>query len=202
MADAYQPLIFHPLSSGASCFRPRQQLPQRLQLDSPAVDAMTDFNQVTAYTTELTTPIDKAREKMIKRGVRLLIVCDGESRVRGLITSRDLEGERPRRILEKSYLTREEILVRDIMTTKGKLDVLEMRDVLKARIGDIIATLRRVDRQHAMVVDVDPISGEQGVRGLFSLSQIAQQLGIEVDPAAEPITASSLEQQLDALAAR
>ncbi|MGF1526261.1 MAG: CBS domain-containing protein [Candidatus Competibacterales bacterium] len=193
MNPSFQPLAFHAPTDAVGYFSPRQTLPERVTLTAPALEVMTDFSLVTAHTTGLATPIDRARETMIARGVRLLLVCDDTGAVRGLITSRDIDGERPRRLLEKSHLTREELLVRDVMTLKGRLDVLAMEDVARARVGDIIATLRQVDRQHAMVVDRDPTTGRQAVRGVFSVSQIARQLGLTVDPAAAPLTASKLD---------
>ena len=196
MAENYNPLPFYPLEAGASYMRPRQDLPQGVTEDSPAVDVMTDLSKVTAYTVELTTPLDKALEIMVKRGVRLLLVRDADAAVRGLITSRDIQGEKPEKILQKSYLTREELLVRDIMTLKHRLEVLRMEDVLRARVGDIISTLKACGRQHAMVVDIDPGTTRQAVRGLFSLSQIGLQMGLQIDPAKAPTTAEELEQAL------
>jgi hypothetical protein len=43
-----------------------------------------------------------------------------------LITSRDIEGEKPARILAKAGGAWEDLLVADIMTLKPKLDVLLM----------------------------------------------------------------------------
>jgi len=196
MAEHYNPLPFYPLEAGASYMRPRQELPQGVTEDSPAVDVMTDLSKVTAYTVELITPLDKALEIMVKRGVRLLLVRDADAAVRGLITSRDIQGEKPEKILQKSYLTREELLVRDIMTLKHRLEVLRMEDVLRARVGDLISTLKACGRQHAMVVDIDPGTTRQAVRGLFSLSQIGIQMGLQIDPAKAPTTAEELEQAL------
>ena len=41
------------------------------------------------------------------------------------------------------------------------------------------ATLKAAGRQHAVVVDVDE-QGRQKVRGIFSASQIARQLGVVI----------------------
>ncbi|MEZ5582469.1 MAG: hypothetical protein R3F37_06710 [Candidatus Competibacteraceae bacterium] len=79
------------------------------------------------------------------------------------------------------------------MTLKNKLEVLMMKDVLHARVGDIIATLKEVNRQHAIVVDTDPHNGELAVRGIFSLSQIGQQLGLQIDPTQRATTFEDLE---------
>ncbi len=193
MPQPYQPLPFHHFESGAGYFRPRQQLPEHVTEDDPATSVMTDLSQVTAYTTELSTPINKALETMVKRGVRMLLVRDADGQIVGLITSRDIEGDKPNRILAKAGGAWEDLLVADIMTLKPKLEVLLMEDVSKARVGDIIATLRHVSRQHAMALDIDPRTGKPAVRGIFSLSQIGLQLGLDIDRSHHPTTYSDLE---------
>lgn len=196
METTYRPLSFQHLDFGATYFRPRQYLPDRVTQDSPAIDCMTDLRQVAAIMVSMTTPLKMAHERMIKSGVRLLLVADADGAVKGLITSRDIQGEKPMRILEKTGSRYDELLVRDLMTITPKLEVLSMEDVLNSRVGDIIATLKEVNRQHAMVIDTDPDSGKQAVRGIFSLSQIAQQLGIKIDPSQRATTFADLEQAL------
>lgn len=193
MAQDYQPLPFHRLDSGASYFRPRQSLPERVTTDDPALAAMTDLSQVTAYTTELTTPLSKALDLMIKRGVRLLLVNNADRQIIGLITSRDIEGEKPGRLLAKAGGAWEDLLVADIMTLQPRMKVLLMEEVANARVGDIIATLRQADRQHALVVDANPETGKPAVRGLFSLSQIGLQLGLDIHPTQQSTTYADLE---------
>ena len=193
MPQTYQLLSFHHFENGAGYFRPRQQLPEHVTEDDPAISVMTDLSQVTAYTTELSTPVTKALENMVKRGVRMLLVRDADGQIVGLLTSRDIEGDKPNRILAKAGGAWEDLLVADIMTLKPNLEVLLMDDVSKARVGDIIATLRHVNRQHAMVLDADPRTGNPAVRGIFSLSQIGLQLGLDIDPAHHPTTYAELE---------
>ncbi|MDQ5910961.1 MAG: hypothetical protein QG599_3058 [Pseudomonadota bacterium] len=193
MPSPYQPLAFHRMETGVGYFRPQQTLPKLVNIDDPALLAMTDLSLVTTHTTELATPLTKALETMVKRGVRLLLVQDANRQIIGLITSRDIEGERPDRILAKAGGAWEDLLVADIMTLKPKLEVLLMEDVAKARVGDIIATLRQVNRQHALVLDTDPATGQPTVRGLFSLSQIGVLLGLDIDPTQQPTTFADLE---------
>ncbi|MBK7541759.1 MAG: CBS domain-containing protein [Candidatus Competibacteraceae bacterium] len=193
MPQPYQLLPFHHFESGAGYFRPRQQLPEHVTEDDPAISVMTDLSQVTAYTTELSTPANKALEMMVKRGVRMLLVRDADGQVVGLLTSRDIEGDKPKRILAKAGGAWEDLLVADIMTLKPKLEVLLMEDVAKACVGDIIATLRHVNRQHAMALDTDPRTGKPAVRGIFSLSQIGLQLGLDIDRSHRATTYSDLE---------
>jgi hypothetical protein len=77
------------------------------------------------------------------------------------------------------------LLVADIMTLKPKLEVLLMDEVQKARVGDIIATLRQVNRQHAMVVDADPDRQSGGARHFLAVANRLQ-LGLDIDPALPP----------------
>ena len=43
-----------------------------------------------------------------------------------------------------------------------------------------------------MVVDADPETGKPAIRGLFSLSQIGLQLGLDINPAEQPTTYADL----------
>ena len=43
----------------------------------------------------------------------------------------------------------------------------------------MVATLKKAGRQHAAVVEVDK-DGKQTLRGLFSVSQVARQLGVQI----------------------
>ena len=193
MNPTYQPLPLHRLESGARYFRPQQPLPWRVTPADPALSVMTDLSQVTAFTTEPTTPLDKSLELMIKRGIRILLVCDSDGHIVGLLTSRDIDGVKPGRILAKAGGAWEDLRVADIMTLRPKLETLLMEDVRRAQVGDIIATLRQVDRQHALVVDTDPETCRPAVRGLFSLSQIGLRLGLDIDPSRQPTTYGDLE---------
>jgi hypothetical protein len=69
------------------------------------------------------------------------------------------------------------------MTPAGRIEVIELDDVRHARVGDVVATLRHVARQHALAVEEDRTAGGQRVvRGIFSLTQIARQLGLPPQP--------------------
>src|SRR5437868_4269042 len=82
----------------------------------------------------------------------------------------------------------------DVMTPAEQVEVIAFQDVAGARVGHVLETLRRAGRQHALVVDFDPVparrlleppSRRTMVRGIFSLSQIARQLGVAVQTGGE-----------------
>jgi len=66
------------------------------------------------------------------------------------------------------------------MTPQHTVEVLEMGDVATSRVGDVVATLKRMGRQHALVVDRDA-TDRQTIRGLLSTTQISRQLGEIID---------------------
>lgn len=70
-----------------------------------------------------------------------------------------------------------------------------MKDVEDAKIGDIVATLRGAGRQHAIVLDEDD-RGRAILRGIFSTTQIARQLGVAIEPDGKAQTFAELERAL------
>jgi len=132
---------------------------------------------------------------MIQRGVRLLLVVDQDRKVLGIITAPDILGEKPVLAASERGLQRQEVLVRDVMTPQEKLEVLEMADVRAAKVGHIVATLKKAGRQHAVVVERDA-RDRQLVRGLFSATQVARQLGVTIQTSEVARTFSEIESML------
>lgn len=148
-----------------------------VQLDSPATEVMTDLRRVPAVTIDRLAPIEEGNRAMIVHRVRALFVVDETRQVLGIITATDIVGERPVQFAQERGVRHDEILVRDIMTPADRLEVLDIQDVQGARVGDMVATLKLAGRQHALAVEA--MEGDQHtVRGIFSLTQIARQLGI------------------------
>lgn len=169
-----------PLQKGATFHKPRQVLPEQVNLDEPAANVMTDFTVVTAYTIFPLETIEAAREKMIHRGVRMLLVVDDLNHILGLITSTDLTSEKPMQVVQTQGIRHSDVMVKDIMTPREKLEVLCMDELQKAHVGDVVATLKTHGRQHALVVERTS-DRSQILRGMFSVSQISRQLGTQVE---------------------
>ena len=117
---------------------------------------------------------------MIRRGVRLLLVTDDDRQVLGLITSNEVSGEKAVQFALERGIKRQEIRVRDLMTPREQLEVLLYADLIHAEVGHVVATLKHAGRQHALVTDLGGEGKVQAVRGIFSASQIARQLGISI----------------------
>jgi len=197
MTRHYLAMPLHRLDTELDYFRPTQELPERVTMDSPAVLVMTDLRQVTAHTVEPNVTIDGALDGMKDKGVRLLLVTGPGGRVTGLITSTDIQGEKPMKLVKEVGGQRAELLVRDIMTPADQLEAVTMAEVLKAHVGDVVATLKRAGRRHALVTDQGEHHAQPAIRGIFSISQIGKQLGVAIETVEVATTFSEVEAALN-----
>ena len=180
MDREYDALRLRELGADAGFLRPMQAQAERVSLASPARHAMTDLSRVAPATIRPQAPLAGANQFMITRGVRLLLVVDDRETVLGVISANDLLGERPMLVATDRGVRRDELTVADVMTPAALVEAVALADVEGARVGHVLETLRRQGRQHALVVD-----GENKVCGIFSLSQIARQLGLALSPGGE-----------------
>jgi len=195
MLRDYAPLPFEWLQPGVGYAHPTQAVPDRVTLDDPATSVMTDLTRVTAVIILPGDTLDEAHRRMIHRGVRLLLVVDEERKVVGLLTAADILGEKPVLAASERGLRREEVQVCDVMTPQAHLEVLNMADVRAAKVGHIVATLKKAGRQHTVVLERDA-HGRPLVRGLFSATQIARQLGVTLETSEVARTFSEIEAML------
>ncbi|MDD2991583.1 MAG: CBS domain-containing protein [Zoogloea sp.] len=149
----------------------------KVTASSPAIEVMTDLRRIPAATIAHDLSLAEANHSMILRGVRLLFVTDPARRVVGVITFNDLLGEKPTRVAGERLMRHEELAVRDIMVAAEELDAVLLSDVLRSEVGHVVSTLKACGRQHALVME-EGGDGQLSLRGIFSASQIARQMGI------------------------
>jgi CBS domain containing-hemolysin-like protein len=148
---------------------------------SPAIAVMTDLRQVTAATIGTEATLSDATRTMMARNVRLLLVVAADQSVLGLITARDTQGERPIQWLHGRGGKFDDVRVSDLMIRTEDIDVIDIKDVLRAEVGHVVASLQSWGRQHALVAETDSV-GVTRIRGIFSATQIGRQLGVAVQP--------------------
>jgi len=178
MSSNYQTLSYINVDDDTPYLRPAQSFENNVTAESPAIDVMTDFTRIAAITMGPCGTLDAAEKRMIASGVRLLLVVDQSNQLLGLITLTDLQGSKPMKYLQEAGGTREDIFLRDIMIKSAQIEALPMKVVELSRVGDIIATMKLSNRQHALVIDYDE-NNRQVIRGIFSTKQISIQLGLE-----------------------
>jgi hypothetical protein len=199
-ATEFKPLTLSTLSASTGFSRAYYLSPNPVEISSYALEVMTDLRFVPAATTLANVSLANASQKMIARGVRLLLVIDSIDDVIGLITARDLDGARVQESVKTTGLSTEALLVQHVMTTD--VEVMPLDAVLLSRVGDIVETLKHSGRQHALVVDTEPFTNKPMVRGVFSASQIAKQLGFHSGQTDLSRTFEQIDQAITARKAR
>ena len=157
---------------------PRRAVPdgQPLQPGDPAVHAITDFTREHPVTVDPERQIDEALKDMIRLGVRALLVAT-DRRLIGLVTSYDIQGEKPMQFLQSSnYSRHQDIRVADIMTPWEQLLAVDWGSILSARAGDLLRVFEECDLTHLLVIEVDKKNSIAIVRALASRARLMRQL--------------------------
>ena len=175
---------FRPLAqaqiSPRGCFLMGAFNPPTVTVESPATEAMTDLSKVPSATIFVEATLEGANRSMLARGVRLLLVVGDDNRIIGVATSVDVLGEKPVLTAQKRRCHRNDLRISDVMVPVDKMEALNINDVKHAVVGDIVATLKADGRAHALVVGKNE-EGKQILLGIFSVSQIARQLGVPLN---------------------
>jgi CBS domain-containing protein len=178
--DSNSPLTTRRLPPHTVIAHARDWPTRPVTLASPALDVMTDLTRVKAATTTPLTSLRQAEQIMIYQGVRMLFVVSDMPAILGLVTTTDLHGDVPLRLVQQRNARYEELCVADVMTGLEALDAIDFNDMKAATVGNLIATLRRHGRNHLLVVEWDGAESASRIRGIVSRTQIERQLGAPV----------------------
>ena len=178
---SFKPLAASTLGSGITFHKPQAPRLSKVTANDPAMDVMTDLKNIAAITIMTSESIDNANEKMKTKQVRMLLVVDVHDLIVGLITSSDILGEKPMKYIQMNGGTHKDIRVEDVMTSYSDIETLDIKEVAHAKVGDIVETLKHDGKQHALVVDNQGQGNSKTVRGIFSVSQIARYLGVDIE---------------------
>lgn len=149
---------------------------QRLAPGDPAIYAITDFKRDYPMTVEAERQIDEALGDMIRLGVRALLVGK-DQRLVGLVTSYDIQGERPIQFLQSSnYSRHQDIRVIDVMTPWDELLALDWESIESARAGDLLGVFEQTNLTHLLIIEVDRKTSHSVVRALASRARLMRQL--------------------------
>ncbi len=151
----------------------------RVTEDHPALEVMTDFTVVMPVTVEPYTSLFRALDRMKTMGVRLLLVADERDNIDGVITSYDLQSEKPIRYAEDTGISYKEISVGMISTPISETPAVDFAYVKQSLIRHVINTLKELDRPHMLVIE-STADDRQQIRGLFSTSHIGRILGRKI----------------------
>jgi len=159
--------------------RHKAQGPRTIALTEPAESVMTHFTWNAPITVTADCFIAGALHRMIAAGVRALLVMRGQIVV-GLITSYDIQGDRPQQFQNGSGLAcYEDIEVGQIMTSWEAVPTLDVPWVPLATVGDVLERFRRRGHTHFLVVEYLE-QGGASVRGMFSRTELQRRLGTTI----------------------
>lgn len=153
--------------------------PEVAHYDDPAVWVLTDFTKSTPYTITPHEAIPAALTEMKACRVHALLVINEDKQFIGLVTSEDILGEKPVKIIQERRIPRNEIHVHSVMTPLDQLLAFSLSQIETAKVGNIAHSLVE-SKQHYALVMVDSEQGRQLIRGIFSLSDISDKLGYNV----------------------
>jgi CBS domain-containing protein len=146
-----------------------------LSPEDPAILAITDFTREHPATVDAERQIDDALNDMINLGVRALLVYK-EQRIVGLVTSYDIQGERPIQFLQSSnYSHHRDIRVAHVMTPWHMLSALDWQTLQTMCAGDLLHVLEESGLTHIIVVDRDA-KALCVIRALVSRARLLRQL--------------------------
>ena len=142
----------------------------------PAISVMTDFRWHSSITVSENSTIDAAIDHMKHTGVRSAFVIDGKmSAVVGMVTAYDISGEKPVQHMRLTSTPCTEILVKDIMQKIADWHVLDLADLNKATVADVLQVFREADVTHIPVMETSA-NNEQQLRGLLSYAKVKRLL--------------------------
>ena len=172
--------------------------PARVGLDDPALTVMTDLLQRPAITVKGDDMLPFAEKLMISAGVRLLLVVDGQQELEGLLTYRDVHGERAMAAAAHEKISHDRLPVAQVMTPASRIETVALNAVEHARVRDIVELLREHGRQHMLVTEPGNRHGSVMVRGIFSITQIGRQLGLSISASERVQSFAEIEQLIAA----
>jgi CBS domain-containing protein len=190
------PLPSFRLTPGVSMIQASPRNTATVTLRSPALDVMTDLTQVKAATIRPDQSLHQAEQTMIYQGVRMLFVVSEMPVLEGLITSTDLRGERQMSLVHTRNMRFDDMRVSDVMTELSMLDAIDYEPMVGATVGNVVATLKRVGRNHLLVVQAAAHGAPRRVRGVISRTQVERQLGQLIDIAEIASNFSEVERAL------
>lgn len=162
---------FRPLPLASLAQTPAlPKLQQAAALDDDALSLFTDLRLSSIVMASHQDGLDQTLHVMKRAGVRMVFVTGVHGDLLGLVTADDLQGERPVLRALADHVRHEELALEHVMTPVSQWQVVRMSQLVGARVGNIVATLREHGLRYLLVIDEQ--AGQTSLRGLFSARRI------------------------------
>jgi len=178
MPQNYNNLEISVLPVATKISTPEQSC-KNISLEDHAIEVMTDLNCTCGISIAAGDGIDGAEYKMKTHQVKMLFVIDHNENVIGLLTYSDLSGQRILDSETELGIPASEMCILDVMTGIDVVDVIDYEIIKTAKVGNIVQTLKQLNRQHILVLENN--QGIKKIRGIFSSTQIGRQLQVQLN---------------------
>jgi len=152
-----------------------EAMPELVHLDDSALSILTDFEKIKPAIAHPDDNIDDTLTKMKSSGRLVMLVVENHTVV-GAVSSGDLQGEKPLKLVQENRVNRKEILVKQVMTPDDSLLAINYQDLRFAKIGNLLRTLRKHMKRYALIVDIDETTKAQRIHGLINVYDIIKRL--------------------------
>ncbi len=148
--------------------------PDLIHLDDPAESAMIKISTHAAITIRQNTSLDNAIFEMRSHDIHSLVVVENNEII-GIISSDDILGSKPIRLLQEKRINREQIQVHMVMSTIENSIFINTKTLEFSRVGNIVKTLKKHHKKYLIVLD-----NTNQIYGLFNENRIKKLLHKEL----------------------
>ncbi|MCM8626230.1 CBS domain-containing protein [Accumulibacter sp.] len=174
----FKPLAWTKLQRGVPCYLPQPPARQRVDVHSPALSVMTDFQRLTPITVRHDMSLDEANRIMGLSHAQYLLVADGQNHLLGIASEASTRGHHPLAVAHQLGIRPGELMVGEVMIKKhDDAEVMHLRDVRTASVGNVLAALKELASPFCLVVDHDE-EDHHVLCGIFSLAHIERLMGV------------------------
>jgi CBS domain-containing protein len=169
-----------------------------VSMQASGIAVMTDLDRAPMVTVEAGAQIDDALRLMKHAGVRSAIVVDDAGSLVGLVTANDILGEKPVRTIHSGHRAgaaraRTDVHVADVMEPASGWQVVDVDELQRYTVADVVETFRRHGSTHLPVVERSA-GGEDRLRGLLSAAEVARRTGADTSGLRSAETFAEIEQ--------
>ena len=156
------------------------QLPELVHMDDSALSVMMDYTFMPPHIIKPADTMDHAINEMEVSGVHLLLVINDEGHFQGIISSEDVWGEKPIKLIQEGRIHRDQVLVKMIMVPYTEIIAFDFALIESAHVGHIVKTLLEHKQHYALAISPCTDKPVQMIRGIFTSAQLSKQLHTDI----------------------
>ena len=150
-----------------------------LFLDSPALSVFRDYKIHKALTVTADMPIIDVKKKLIDNMKDIVLVTNSDNKIVGTLALHYLEGRALQKRADDEGLKISDMAVSDAKISLANINTISYSIIENSKIGHILNTLINSNRHHIIVYETDE-SGNEYIRGYFSLAFIRRKIGLDI----------------------